>query len=226
MRLSAVWLAGALCCLGAGCARGAAVTAPPADRSVNLPAALSAPPASAAPGLSQAGSPPVPPPFLAPIEGASGRVTKKPFGLYVTPKDSPVSPERFSGYHTGADFETTPAEQAIDVPIRAACDGTLALKEYASGYGGVAVERCTLGAEAVTVIYGHLRLSSVQAKTGQALRAGEAFAMLGTGFSRETDGERKHLHFGVHRGQAIVIKGYVTAKSALGGWLDPLSLIE
>jgi len=60
-----------------------------------------------------------------PIAGALTRVTKKPFGIYVSPGHSPVSPERFSGYHTGVDFETTAAEQNIDIPIYALCDGNL-----------------------------------------------------------------------------------------------------
>src|SRR3989338_10346295 len=43
--------------------------------------------------------------FGPPLDNSSERVTKKPFGKYITPADSPVQPERFSGYHTGADFE-------------------------------------------------------------------------------------------------------------------------
>jgi len=202
-----------LLCLGAGCAARETAYGPARTPPAPLPTVAPQPE-------------PAPPAFMAPIADAPVRVTKKPFGLYVTPKDSPVSPERFTGYHAGADFETTADEQATDVPIFAACDGTLALKEYASGYGGVAVERCTLDGAAVTVIYGHLRLSSIQAKAGQALKAGETFAVLGTGYGKETDGERKHLHFGVHKGAAISIKGYVQTKSALADWLDPLPLIR
>jgi hypothetical protein len=39
-------------------------------------------------------------PFVAPLDRASGRVTKKPFGIFVTPQNSPVQPERFRGFHT------------------------------------------------------------------------------------------------------------------------------
>ncbi|NTU99252.1 hypothetical protein HGA64_04600 [Candidatus Falkowbacteria bacterium] len=45
--------------------------------------------------------------FVPPISDALSRVTKKPFGIKVSPKNSSVSPERFTGYHTGVDFETT-----------------------------------------------------------------------------------------------------------------------
>lgn len=124
------------------------------------------------------------------------------------------------GYHTGVDFETTADEQNIDVPIYAACDGKLLLKKYASGYGGVAVQSCTIDNNPVTIIYGHIRLSSVAAKAGDNLKAGNKLGVLGTGYSGETDGERKHLHFGIHKGQAINILGYVQKQTDLSGWLD------
>jgi murein DD-endopeptidase MepM/ murein hydrolase activator NlpD len=159
-------------------------------------------------------------PLGEPLSDALARVTKKGFGLYVTPKNSPVQPERFTGYHTGVDFETTPAEQAVDVPVSAVCDGALALKEYASGYGGVAVQRCVLDSRDVTIIYGHLKLASITAKVGATLKRGDRLGVLGKGFSAETDGERKHLHLGIHLGTTIDIKGYVQTKAELAGWLD------
>jgi len=151
---------------------------------------------------------------------------RKPFGIHVSPTDSPIQPERFTGYHTGADFETSPGEIKIDVIVNAVCDGTLALKETASGYGGVAVEKCELDGEAVTVVYGHLRLSSVDAKVGSEMKAGQPFAVLGTGYSKETDGERKHLHLGIHKGSAINIKGYVPTEAELSDWIDPVPLLR
>jgi murein DD-endopeptidase MepM/ murein hydrolase activator NlpD len=155
-----------------------------------------------------------------PISGGLSRVTKKPFGIYITPKTSPVQPEKFTGYHTGIDFETTSAEANIDVPIMAACNGKLLMKKYATGYGGVSVQSCVLNGNAVTIIYGHLRLSSITPSVGDSLKAGDKIAFLGTGYSSETDGERKHLHFGIHVGTAVNILGYVQTKTALSGWLD------
>jgi len=155
-----------------------------------------------------------------PIDNALARITKKPFGIYITPKTSPVQPERFQGYHTGTDLETYSSEQNIDVPVRALCDGKLLVARFASGYGGVAVESCTLDGQAVTIIYGHIRLSSVAFKVGDQMKAGDFLANLGTGYSNETDGERKHLHLGIHKGTSINILGYVQAKSELSGWLD------
>jgi murein DD-endopeptidase MepM/ murein hydrolase activator NlpD len=158
--------------------------------------------------------------FVAPLNDALSRITKKPFGLYVRPGDSPVSPERFQGYHAGVDFETTVAEQGTDVVVRAICTGSLLVKKWASGYGGVAVQACRIGTQDVTVVYGHLRLASVDVALKQEVKQGERIGLLGTGFSAETDGERKHLHLGVHKGTAIDIRGYVQTKTELDQWID------
>jgi murein DD-endopeptidase MepM/ murein hydrolase activator NlpD len=161
-----------------------------------------------------------------PINGGLTRVTKKAFGLYVSPGHSPISPEKFTGFHTGIDFETTPSEQTSDVPIYAACNGKLLLKKYASGYGGVAVESCVLDGQNVTIIYGHLRLSSIIPNTGDSLTSGQKIAVLGTGYSSETDGERRHLHFGIHKGTAINILGYVQKQTDLSGWENPTNYLQ
>lgn len=155
-----------------------------------------------------------------PLPNALARITKKPFGIYITPATSPVQPERFAGYHTGVDLEMYPSEQNVDVPVKALCAGKLLLARYASGYGGVAVESCTLDGQAATIIYGHIRLASVAPKVGDQLKAGDFLANLGTGYSSETDGERKHLHLGIHKGTSINILGYVQAKGELAGWID------
>lgn len=152
------------------------------------------------------------------------RVTKKPFGIYVEPGHSPVSPERFRGFHTGTDFETLPDE--VTVSVRAACTGPVAYEQWVSGYGGVVVQRCTFENASVTVLYGHLRLSSISSSVGDALTAGEPFAVLGTGGSHETDGERMHLHLAIHRGSGVELKGYVQLKEDLSGWIDPMTVLR
>ncbi len=156
----------------------------------------------------------------APVDRASERVSKKPFGIYITPATSPVQPEKFSGYHTGVDFEAFAEEQDSDVIVKAVCDGKLLVKRTATGYGGVAVQSCTLNDQPVTIVYGHVRLSSISHQVGDTLTAGEQLAVLGSGFSNETDGERKHLHLGIHKGSAVNITGYVAAKSSLVNWLN------
>lgn len=158
--------------------------------------------------------------FAWPLDRAWARITKKPFGIKVSPTDSPISPERFSGYHTGVDFETFAEEQAGEVLVKTICSGPLVLKKWSTGYGGLAVQKCQLGRQAVTVVYGHLNITSISAAVGQEIKQGQGLGLLGQGYSKETDGERKHLHLGVHRGAIINLLGYVPNKSDSVGWLE------
>lgn len=166
------------------------------------------------------------PSLVLPLNNALTRVTKKPFGIKVSPNDSPVSPERFSGYHTGVDFETFPNEQDIDIPVYAICTGPLLLKKTASGYGGVVIQKCDLAGETVTIIYGHLRFSSITAIKDQTFTTGQKLGILGTGYSAETDYERRNLHLGIHKGSSINILGYTPRKSELSNWLDPMEYLQ
>lgn len=163
--------------------------------------------------------------FHSPLSQAAERVTKKPFGIYVTPKNSPVQPERFQGYHAGTDFEIFPKEKDAIVPVQVVCDGKLIMKRNASGYGGIAIESCELDKEPITVIYGHLNLSSIGAKTGDDLKAGDILGNLGAAYSVQTDGERKHLHLGFHKGSMINILGYVSSQSQLSDLLNPCDYV-
>jgi murein DD-endopeptidase MepM/ murein hydrolase activator NlpD len=167
----------------------------------------------------------VPARYAEPLLRAAERVTKKPFGIYITPSDSPVQPERFSGYHTGTDFEVFPDEEDADVVVSAICTGELLSKRTASGYGGVVVQSCKYEDTPVTVVYGHVRLSSVASEIGDEIIAGEYLGYLGTGFSAETDGERKHLHLSIHRGVEEDIRGYVGLEAELSDWIDPCMLV-
>jgi len=164
------------------------------------------------------------PNFGPPLERAAERVTKKKFGQYITPQNSPVQPEKFRGFHTGTDFEIFPEELNADVPVRAICAGKIALKKTVTGYGGVLVQSCEQDSQPITVVYGHLKLSSIAKKIGGDLAKGEIIGILGKAYSAETSGERKHLHLGIHKGSAVDIRGYVQKESELSGWLDPCSL--
>jgi len=159
--------------------------------------------------------------FLPPLDRAKERVTKKYFGLFVTPQNSPVQPEKFFGYHTGTDFEIFSGEENIEVPVKAVCNGNILIKKSATGYGGVAVESCALNNEPIAVIYGHLKLSSINYNAGDKINAGDTIGILGAPYSAETSGERKHLHLGFHKGSSINILGYVQNQAELSGWLDP-----
>ncbi|HBP01379.1 MAG: hypothetical protein UY41_C0011G0034 [Candidatus Moranbacteria bacterium GW2011_GWE1_49_15] len=158
-----------------------------------------------------------------PLDRVAERVSKKPFGKFVTPQNSPVSPERFSGYHTAIDLEVFPEEleAEVKVPVKAICSGKLLSKRTASGYGGLAVQECEIGNQAVTVVYGHLKLSSISKNIGDEIGVGEEIGVLGNGYSVETDGERKHLHLGIRKGSDINILGYAQNEAQLSGWIDP-----
>ncbi|MCL5795547.1 MAG: M23 family metallopeptidase [Patescibacteria group bacterium] len=161
-----------------------------------------------------------------PINNALSRVTLKPFGIKVSQNNSPVNPERFSGYHTGVDFETLNEEQDVDIKIYAICTGLVITKKHTSGYGGVIVQECQINNSDVTVVYGHLRLSSVDVKLSEIISSGQAIGVLGKGYSPETDGERKHLHLGIHRGKNINLLGYTQNQNELAQWLDITTLLK
>jgi murein DD-endopeptidase MepM/ murein hydrolase activator NlpD len=154
-----------------------------------------------------------------PIADFKSRITKKFFGTYVTPTNSPVNPEKFTGYHTGVDVEY--GDVSTDVPVYAVAAGEVITSRTASGYGGVVAIKHTLNGKSVVTIYGHLAPSSLIAN-GKKVNPGDKIGILGKAYSSETDGERKHLHFGIVKGSAANIKGYVSSKDQLSGWYDPL----
>ncbi|MBU1074534.1 M23 family metallopeptidase [Patescibacteria group bacterium] len=161
-----------------------------------------------------------------PIDRPSDRITKKPFGIKITPQNSPIQPERFFGYHTGSDYEIFEDELEKDLEVRAICAGKLRQKTTATGYGGVIIHDCELENQIVTVVYGHLKLTSVNIEVGLTVGIGDVIGLLGDNESEETDGERKHLHLSIHRGKEVNIKGYVQNESELDSWIDPISIIN
>lgn len=160
--------------------------------------------------------------LIEPIGEFASRITKKPFGILITPETSPVQPERFSGYHTGVDVEYTDKPD-VDIPVQAIAAGTVVHSGRAAGYGGVLVISHRVGSARTLALYGHLDPSSLP-KVGAEVSAGQTIGILGEGGTSETDGERKHLHFAVIKGQSVTLKGYVKTKAELGGWEDPLAL--
>lgn len=167
----------------------------------------------------------LPAPSGVPLDQVKERITKKPFGVLIDRVTSPVQPERFSGYHTGTDFETFSDEKMTDVAVRAICSGEVIAKRSASGYGGILVTRCVVEDQEVTVVYGHLRLSSIGVRVGERVETADQIGFLGTGGSDETDGERKHLHLGIHHGPELNIGGYVSDKANLALWIDPCLVV-
>ena len=163
--------------------------------------------------------------LISPLNNPNERIRLKKHGDYITPENSPVSPERFQGYHAGVDMEVFPEELGSAVEVKAACGGSVIEKKWVNGYGGVLVMACELEGEAVTMLYGHLNISSTKFNKGDNVRAGEVIGNLGAENSRETDKERKHLHFSIHKGKEIELRGYVKTEPELEAWLDPCDYI-
>jgi murein DD-endopeptidase MepM/ murein hydrolase activator NlpD len=156
-----------------------------------------------------------------PVAGFRNRVTKKPFGIFITSQTSPIQPERFRGYHTGADAEYS--DITTTVPVHAAQNGTVVYSGYVSGYGGVIVLTGNINNQAVRFLYGHLNPSQLL-PINTTVSAGQQIGILGKGYSKETDFERRHLHFAIIKGTKIDFRGYVQDKNELVKWLDPLLL--
>lgn len=156
-----------------------------------------------------------------PIAEFRDRITKKPFGIYITPQTSPVQPDKFAGYHTGVDVEY--ADILEDVPVRAIADGNVILSKYASGYGGVVVILHDIGGEKILALYGHLDPASMLPAHAQ-IKQGQTIGILGEGLTQETDGARKHLHFAILKKDKLDIRGYVKTKEELAEWYDPLTI--
>lgn len=159
-----------------------------------------------------------------PIENFKSGITLKSFGTYITPENSPVQPERFSGYHTGVDVEA--GELTEEVPVFSIADGEVVLARTVSGYGGVVVAQHWFEGEPILALYGHLDMGSVAVSVGDSLSVGQELGVLGEGYTDETDGERKHLHFALIPGETVQLAGYVQSESALSAWLNPVAFFE
>ena len=155
-----------------------------------------------------------------PTDDFKNRITKKKFGQLITKQDSPVQPERFSGYHTGVDVEFTDSKD--EIAVRAVTDGTVLHSGTASGYGGVLAIQHAINDQPIVAVYGHLDPKTLKPK-GSTVKSGEQIAVLGDDQSTETDGERKHLHLAFVKGSTFSLKGYVQTQSELQAWIDPLT---
>jgi len=157
-----------------------------------------------------------------PMSGFDARISVREFGKLVKATDV-VSPcgAPFSGYHDADDLEVTPAEVNVDVPVYAVADGVVKQVSAVSGYGGLLVLGVTLKDQSYTVYYGHINLGSATLVAGSSVKAGQKLASLGAQCSTQTSGERKHLHFAMHKGATVDVRGYVPTFGELAAWIDP-----
>jgi hypothetical protein len=156
--------------------------------------------------------------FVWPMDNFKERVTFKRFGQEVR--------DRFSGFHSGDDGEVIPDELTKEVPVYATADGQVIYRNWVSGYGGVMVLEHEIEGERLNSLYGHIDLAQTPVTLGDFVRAGTIIAYLGDDKSRETDGERKHLHFGLYRGNTLQLNGYVPNRNQLTSWINPLEYLD
>ncbi len=162
---------------------------------------------SALPKTSNNGVTNVTPSVTLPIDDYVERRTVKSFGEYIS--------DRFVGYHVGDDVEYEDVGE--EVPVVAISDGTVERAEFVSGYGGFVL----IDHGDVNALYGHLDLGSVTLEPGDTVIKGQMIGNLGDDRSPETDGERKHLHFGLYQGEPIKINGYERTAEEVSTWLNP-----
>ena len=93
------------------------------------------------------------------------------------------------------------------------------------GYGGVVAQSIKYQNSDYIVLYGHLSPSSL-VTSGTVVTAGQNIGVLGKGFSKETDGERRHLHLSIIKGSKLSLKGYVPTQYGLSSWIDPVDLLN
>lgn len=164
-----------------------------------------------------------------PIGNFAGRSQYKTFNQYIDKnfyigKES-LFPTQYTGYHAADDLEILPGEENTDVPVYAVTDGTISFIGPVTGYGGVIL--INLANDSHTALYGHVRISSSPVKAGDSVKAGQKIAVLGKGFSSETGGERKHLHFGIYNGKGSYFKGYESSESVIQSkWIDPAAYLK
>ncbi len=130
---------------------------------------------------------------------------------------------RFYGYHSAIDLEVFPDEIDKKVPVYAVTSGTIVYIGMLPGYGGVILLRPDN--EKCTVLYGHVKIKGLSFKVGDHIgtEAGPVvLTYLGEQFSSETSKERKHLHFGIHKGMDLYFRGHESSLRRVNQkWYNP-----
>ena len=162
------------------------------------------------------------------------RATVKGFGEYIDNNfysSHPASefPNHFFGYHAAQDLETFTNEKqdSNNTPVYFVTSGTILYIGSLSGYGGVILLK--LDGTQDTALYGHVRITNLKYSVGQHVKVDKPTVLtyLGTGFSAETSGERKHLHFGVYKGQDLYFHGHEANKTVLNSrWYNPIDYLR
>ncbi len=166
--------------------------------------------------------------YYFPISFYTSRRLLRTFGTYVTSQDVQTVPcgAPFTGYHTGDDLEVTSDEISRPVSVYSIAAGRVLKVGSVSGYGGLLIIAYNLNNQPVTAYFGHINLATVAVTVGETVKPGEKLAELGAACSAQTGGERKHLHFALHKGPKIDERGYVSNRMELSNWLNPLEALK
>jgi len=164
-----------------------------------------------------------------PIQDFESRNQYKTFNQYIDKSfykgREALFPTQYTGYHVADDLEINSGEENQNIPIYAVSDGKITFTGSVSGYGGVIL--LNIDNDSHTALYGHVRLGSLKVKAGDSVKAGQELAYLGNGFSNETGGERKHLHFGIYNGKGIYYRGYESSEATVQSkWIDPAAYLK
>ncbi len=165
-----------------------------------------------------------------PMDKISERATLKGFGTLANDAfykgRENLFPTKFYGYHAGQDLESLSSEKAdsVLVPFYAVTDGTIIYIGTLKGYGGVILERLDDGQH--VALYGHIKIPN-NLNINNRIKAGDLISYLGNNFSIETSGERKHLHFAIHKGTDEYFHGHEPNVSILNSqWEDPILFLK
>jgi murein DD-endopeptidase MepM/ murein hydrolase activator NlpD len=166
--------------------------------------------------------------YFFPMTRYAERKTVRWYGKQVGETDRQLVPcgDTFTGYHTGDDLEPLGGESNQEIPVYAIAAGKIRQVRAVSGYGGLLVIEHVLNNQTYTVYYGHIDLNQKLVSEGGTINAGQRIALLGDHCSPETSNERKHLHFAIHKGTTINVKGYAANTNELAEWVNPEALLQ
>jgi hypothetical protein len=117
------------------------------------------------------------------------------------------------------------ARSPMDIPVRAATVPARRVRAPSRKTPRTGPFKSAAAESAVSSADRELPRITVRATAGTYLAPGDRIGLLGASGSEETDGERKHLHLGIHRGRDFALAGYVPDASKLSAWIDPLPLV-
>jgi murein DD-endopeptidase MepM/ murein hydrolase activator NlpD len=164
-----------------------------------------------------------------PIGHFATRESDKKFDQYIDKKfylgRESTFPHQFIGYHAAIDLEISPSERNLPVPVYAVAPGKIVYAASVAGYGGLILEQ--LAGTGDTALYGHVKLTGLTFNIGDNVSGGRQLTELGDAFSLQTDGERKHLHFGIYKGTDLYFRGYETSQDVINTrWLNPTTYLN